>query len=82
MLTGYLVFLTGDAASRDSMAWAVLWAAFFVLLALQCDEYTGAASTFTATTGVMTAVAGSLMAAGFWLWPYPSNPWLLHGYYR
>lgn len=78
MPTGYLVFLTGDVGLAG-LWW--LWAAFFVLLALQYDEYTGVLGTFTAATGVMTAVAGYLMAAGFWLWPYPPNPQLLHDYF-
>ncbi|WP_218153766.1 AmiS/UreI family transporter [Halopelagius inordinatus] len=68
--TGYLVLLTGDLGLAILWwVWAVLWAAFFVLLGLERAEYTGPVGWFTAAVGVLTAVAGYLMAAGFWPWP-------------
>jgi hypothetical protein len=67
--TAYLVFLTGDVGLTGLwLLWAVLWAAFFVLLALQRDELTNPVGSFTAITGAVTAIGGYLMAAGFWPW--------------
>jgi hypothetical protein len=67
--TGYLVLLTGDIGLTALWwVWAVLWAAFFILLGLQRDDLTVPVGWFTAATGVATAVAGYLMAAGFWPW--------------
>lgn len=67
--TGYLVLLTGDIGLAVLWwVWAVLWATFFVLLALERTEYTGSIATFTGAVGVITAIAGYLMAAGFWPW--------------
>lgn len=67
--TGYLVLLTGDLGLTGLWwLWAVLWAAFFVLLGLERDELTAPVGWFTAATGVATAVGGYLMAAGFWPW--------------
>lgn len=67
--TGYLVFLTGDLGLAILWwVWAVLWAAFFVLLALEWTDYTESIGTFTGAVGIATAAAGYLMAAGFWPW--------------
>ncbi|SEP08053.1 AmiS/UreI family transporter [Halogranum amylolyticum] len=67
--TGYLVLQTGDLGlSLLWWIWAVLWAAFFVLLALNRDEYTAPIASFTGIVGAITAIAGYLMAAGFWPW--------------
>lgn len=67
--TGYLVFLTGDVGLAGLWwLWAVLWAAFFVLLGLERDDFTAPVGWFTAVTGVATGVGGYLMAAGFWPW--------------
>lgn len=67
--TGYLVFLAGDLGLAALWwTWAVLWAAFFVLLALERTEYTESIGTFTGVVGGITAMAGYLMAAGYWPW--------------
>ncbi|WP_243641457.1 AmiS/UreI family transporter [Natrarchaeobius halalkaliphilus] len=67
--TGYLVLLDGDLGLTALWwVWAALWASFFLLLGLQRDEYTAPVGWFTALVGVVTAVSGYLMAAGFWPW--------------
>jgi hypothetical protein len=67
--TGYLVSQDGDPGLAVLWwEWAALWAVFFVLHGLQRDEYTSVIGWFTVLTGVVTAVAGYLMAAGFWPW--------------
>jgi len=67
--TAYLVFRSGDVGLTGLwLLWAVLWAAFFILLALERDDLTNPVGSFTAVTGAVTAVGGYLMAAGFWPW--------------
>ncbi len=67
--TGYLVLLGGDVGLAALWwVWTVLWAAFFVLLALERTEYTRPIGAFTAAVGSVTGLAGYLMAAGFWPW--------------
>ncbi|MFC7199692.1 AmiS/UreI family transporter [Halospeciosus flavus] len=67
--TGYLTLLTGDIGlTLLWWVWGVLWATFCLLLALERDEYTEPIATFTALVGGATALAGYLMAAGFWPW--------------
>jgi hypothetical protein len=67
--TAYLVFLSGDIGLTGLwVTWAVLWAAFFVLLGLERDDLTSPIGSFTAVVGAVTAASGYLMAAGFWPW--------------
>ncbi len=67
--TGYLVFLDGDFGLAGLWwTWAVLWATFWVLLGLELDEYTEPIAWFTTVVGIVTGVAGYMMAAGFWPW--------------
>ncbi|MFB6186000.1 MAG: AmiS/UreI family transporter [Halobacteriaceae archaeon] len=69
-VTGYLVLVqVGDVGLTALWwIWAVLWAAFWVLLGLERDEYTRPIGIFTYLVGIVTAVGGYLMAAGFWPW--------------
>ncbi len=67
--TGFLVLQTGDVGLAILWwIWAVLWATFFVLLGMERTEYTGSIGGFTTAVGVVTGVAGYVMAAGFWPW--------------
>ena len=62
-------FLDGDLGLAGLWwLWAVLWATFWVLLGLQLDEYTVPIAWFTTLVGIVTGVAGYLMAAGFCPW--------------
>lgn len=63
--TGHLVFLNGDLGL--SLLWWI-WAAFFVPLGLQGEDFTDPIGWFTVVVGVVTAVVGYLMAAGYWPW--------------
>lgn len=67
--TGVLVWDIGDVGLAALWwIWAVLWATFWLLLGLQREEYTDPIAWFTAIVGVVTGIAGYLMAAGFWPW--------------
>lgn len=68
--TGYLVLLDGDPGLAGLWwIWAVLWATFWILLGIERSEYLSPIAWFTIIVGVITGVAGYLMAAGFWPWP-------------
>ena len=65
--TGFLVLRGGDLGLAGLWwLWAALWAAFFILLGLERDDLAGPVGSFTALVGGVTALAGYLMAAGFW----------------
>lgn len=49
--------------------WGSLWAAFWILLALQRTEYTIPIAWYTIVVGAGTAAAGYLMAINLWPWP-------------
>lgn len=67
--TGYLVLQAGDIGlALLWWVWGVLWTTFFVLLGIERTEYTKPIGSFTTIVGGVTAVAGYLMAAGFWPW--------------
>lgn len=67
--TGWLVFLTGDLGLAALWwIWGVLWATFWILLALERTEYTSPIAWYTVVVGIVTGAAGYLMAAGFWPW--------------
>lgn len=67
--TGVLVWDIGDVGLAALWwIWAVLWATFWLLLGLQREEYTDPIAWFTTIVGVVTGIAGYLMAAGFWPW--------------
>jgi hypothetical protein len=67
--TGYIVWRNGDPALASLWwVWAALWGVFFVLHGLEKEEYTPVIGWFTVLTGIATAVAGYLMAGGFWPW--------------
>ena len=67
--TGLITLQTGDIGLAILWwVWAVLWATFFVLLGIERTEYTRSIGGFTTAVGVLTGVAGYLMAAGFWPW--------------
>jgi hypothetical protein len=46
----------------------LLWAGFWLLLALERAEYTGGVAWYAIAVGVLTGVAGYVMAAGLWPW--------------
>lgn len=67
--TGYIVWLGGDVGLAVLWwIWAVLWATFWLLLALQRSEYTSPVAWYTVAVGIVTAAAGYAMAAGMWPW--------------
>lgn len=67
--TGYLVLELGDVGLAALWwIWGVLWAGFWALLALQRSEFTTGVAWYTVAVGIVTGVAGYLMAAGFWPW--------------
>lgn len=67
--TGWLTLQDGDLGLAGLWwIWGVLWAAFWVLLGVERDEYTGPIAWYTIAVGAVTGVAGYLMAAGFWPW--------------
>lgn len=71
--TGYLVWLLGDVGLAILWwIWAVLWAAFWVLLGIERTEYNNPIAWFTLIVGIVSGAAGYLMAAGFWPWAPPA----------
>lgn len=65
--TGYLVLRSGDVGLAGLWwLWAVLWAAFFVLLGLERDELTEPVGAFTTFVGLVTWLGGYVMLTGFW----------------
>ncbi|WP_254544069.1 AmiS/UreI family transporter [Halomarina pelagica] len=67
--TGYLVWVGGDVGlALLWWIWAILWATFWLLLALRRTDYTAPVAWYTIAVGIVTGAAGYLMAAGFWPW--------------
>lgn len=65
--TGYLVLLSGDIGLACLWwLWAILWAAFFVMLGLRRDSLTEPVGTFTIFVGIITAISGYVMVTGYW----------------
>jgi hypothetical protein len=67
--TGWFVWQLGDVGLAALWwIWAVLWAAFWLLLGLQRSEFTRPVGWYTLAVGVATGAAGYLMAAQLWPW--------------
>jgi hypothetical protein len=67
--TGWLVWQLGDfGLAALWWIWAILWATFWILLALERSEYTKPIAWYTVAVGALTGAAGYLMAAGMWPW--------------
>lgn len=67
--TGWLVFDSGDLGlALLWWIWAVLWFVFWVLLGLERSEYQTAIGWYTLISGILSGVAGYLMALGMWPW--------------
>jgi hypothetical protein len=67
--TGWFVWQLGDVGLAALWwIWAVLWAAFWLLLGLQRSEFTKPVGWYTLVVGVGTGAAGYLMAAQLWPW--------------
>lgn len=67
--TGWLVWIGGDVGLAALWwIWAPLWAAFWVLLGLERDEYTKPIAWMTIIIGIVTGASGYLMSSGFWPW--------------
>jgi len=67
--TGLLSLQTGDIGLAILWwAWGSLWAAFWILLAVERTDYTVPVAWYTIFIGIITAVAGYLMAIELWLW--------------
>jgi hypothetical protein len=67
--TGWLVLGLGDVGLAALWwIWGLLWAGFWLLLALERAEYTAGVAWYAIAVGVLTGVAGYVMAAGLWPW--------------
>lgn len=67
--TGYLTLMLGDIGLAALWwIWGILWTSFWILLGLERAEYTTPVAWYTIVVGIVTGVAGYIMAAGFWPW--------------
>jgi hypothetical protein len=67
--TGYINFQLGDLGLAVLWwVWGVLWAGFWLLLALERGEYTNEVAWYAIAVGILTGISGYVMAAGFWPW--------------